>query len=107
MEIHHFQGIVYGDAIYLVGAMQGKYPKETPLDNIWIYYPEKDLWEKGPEIPVERRRGGAGSVLYKGKIYMAGGIEYGHTSGTNNYFDSYNLKIGEWEILLPTGRKDK
>lgn len=99
MEIHHFQGIVYGDAIYLVGAMQGKYPTETPLENIWIYYPEKDLWEKGPVIPEDRRRGGAGSVLYEDKIYIIGGIEYGHTSGTNNYFDLYNLKTGEWEIL--------
>jgi N-acetylneuraminic acid mutarotase len=99
MEIHHFQGIVYGDAIYLVGAMQGKYPKETPLENIWIYYPEKDVWEKGPEIPEERRRGGAGAVLFKDKIYIVGGIEYGHTSGTNNYFDSYDLKTGNWETL--------
>lgn len=99
MEIHHFQGIVYGDAIYLMGAMQGKYPTETPLENIWIYYPEKDLWEKGPEIPKDRRRGGAGSVLYKDKIYMVAGIEYGHTSGTNNYFDCYNLKTGKWTVL--------
>lgn len=30
---------------------------------------------------------------------MVGGIEYGHTSGTNNYFDSYDLLTGEWNIL--------
>lgn len=99
MEIHHFQAVVYGDAIYLVGAMEGKYPKETPMENIWIYYPESDKWEKGAVIPKDRRRGGAGAVLYNDKIYMVAGIEYGHTSGTNNYFDSYDLKTGKWEIL--------
>ncbi len=99
MEIHHFQAVVYGDAIYLVGAMTGGYPREVPLEHIWIYYPEKDSWEQGEKIPQARRRGGSGAVIYKDKIYMACGIDYGHTSGTNNYFDSYDLKTGEWEIL--------
>jgi len=99
MEIHHFQAVVYGKAIYLVGAMTGGYPKETPLENIWIYYPETDKWEKGAEIPVARRRGGAGSVVFNDRIYIAGGIKFGHTSGTTNYFDSYDLKTGKWEEL--------
>jgi len=99
MEIHHFQAVVYNDAIYMAGAMTGGYPSEPPLENIWIYYPEKDKWEKGPQIPEGRRRGGAGTVIYKDKIYMACGIELGHTSGTNNYFDSYDLKTGEWKVL--------
>ena len=99
MEIHHFQAVVYHEAIYLMGAMTGKYPTEVPLENIWIYYPEKDSWEKGDEIPKQRRRGGAGAVVYNDKIYMVGGIDYGHTSGTTNYFDSYDLKNGEWKIL--------
>ena len=30
---------------------------------------------------------------------MVCGIEYGHTSGTNNYFDSYDLKTKQWEVL--------
>ncbi len=47
MEIHHFQPVVYGDAIYVIGAMTGRYPKELPLENVWIYYPEKDKWQKG------------------------------------------------------------
>ncbi len=99
MEIHHFQAVVYNEAIYLVGAMTGKYPKELPLENIWIYYPDQDKWEKGPEIPEARRRGGAGAVLYQDKIYIVGGIEFGHTSGTNNYFDSFDLKSEEWTVL--------
>lgn len=99
IEIHHFQAVVYGDAIYLVGAMTGGYPREKPLENIWIYYPETDQWEKSAEIPESRRRGGAGAAIYNDKIYLAGGIKFGHTSGTTNYFDSYNLKTGNWEML--------
>jgi N-acetylneuraminic acid mutarotase len=99
MEIHHFQPVIFGDAIYIIGAMTGKYPKEKPLENIWIYYPLKDKWEKGSVIPEERRRGGAGVVLYNNRFYMACGIEYGHTSGTNNYFDCYDPKTDTWETL--------
>jgi len=97
-EMHHFQAAVYEDAIYVV-AMTGKYPKETPLQNIWLYYPEKDKWERGPEIPKNRQRGGAGVSIYKDKLYITCGIDFGHTSGTNNYFDSYDLKTGEWQVL--------
>ena len=99
IQIHHFQAVVYKDAIYLIGAMTGGYPKEPALENIWLYYPEKDKWVKGPKIPKERRRGGAGTVIYNNKIHMACGIKVGHTSGTNNYFDSYDLKTGEWKQL--------
>jgi hypothetical protein len=104
LEIHHFQAVVYGNAIYLVGAMTGGYPKENPLDCIWIYYPETDKWVKGAEIPEQRRRGGAGAVVFNDKIYTAGGIKFGHTSGTTNYFDSYDLKTGKWEALTDAPR---
>ena len=63
LEIHHFQAIVYKDAIYIIGAMSGKYPTEKPLEHIWKYFPEKDFWEKGDPIPTTRQRGGAGAVL--------------------------------------------
>lgn len=98
-EIHHFQPVVYKDAIYFVGAMSGQYPKEMPLEHIWKYYPGKDEWVKGDEIPEQYRRGGAGAVLHDDKIYIACGIEYGHTSGTTNRFDCYDLKTGKWTSL--------
>lgn len=98
-EIHHFQAVPYKDRIYFLGAMTGKYPNETPLANIWIYKPKTDEWEKGDLIPEDRRRGGAGAVVYGDKIFIVCGIEFGHTSGTNNYFDSYDLKTGEWKKL--------
>ncbi len=99
LELHHFQAVVYDDAIYILGAMTGLYPKEKPVENIWIYYPNNDEWVMDAVIPAERQRGSAGAVLYNNKIYLVGGIEYGHTSGTNNYFDSYDLKTKEWELL--------
>lgn len=98
LEIHHFQAVTYKNAIYVIG-MTGKYPKEVPLENIWLYYPEKDKWEKGAEIPKPIQRGGAGAAVYQDKIYLICGIDFGHTSGTNNNFNSYNLITGEWETL--------
>lgn len=100
IQMHHFQAVVYKNAIYVICAMTGGYPNEPALENIWIYYPETDKWEKGPEIPVARRRGGAGTVIYNDKIYIACGIKVGHTSGTTNYFDCYDLKTGEWSQLI-------
>lgn len=99
LQIHHFQPVVYGNAIYMVGAMTGGYPGEPPLENIWKYYPETDRWEKGDEIPVSRRRGGAGAVVYNNKIYLVGGIKLGHTHGTTNYFDCYDPETGQWTEL--------
>ncbi len=101
IEINHFQAISYGDDIYMVGAMNGPYPTELPLEHVWIYSPSKDEWRRGDVIPERFCRGGAGSVLFNGKIYTVGGITYGHTSGTTNIFNSYDPATGEWEMLTP------
>ena len=58
LEIHHFQPVAYGDLIYVVAAMTGRYPKETPLETVYLYDADRDAWRKGPAIPPERRRGG-------------------------------------------------
>lgn len=97
--IHHFQPVVWDDRIYMVGAMTGNYPKEPPMTHVQIYDPVADEWSEGDEIPEARRRGGAGTVVYDGKIYMACGITLGHTSGTNNWFDSYDPVTGIWTVL--------
>ncbi len=99
VDLHHFQAVTYGNAIYIVGGMYGGYPREQPHENIWIYYPDTDTWEKGAEIPESRRRGCGGVAIYNDKIYFACGIKLGHTSGTTNMFDSYDLKTGEWQEL--------
>ncbi len=99
LEINHFQSVLVGDEIYIVCAMNGKYPVELPLENVYIYTPATDSWRVGDTIPAEHRRGGGGAVLYDGKIYIVAGIDYGHTSGTNNTFSCYDPATGEWQML--------
>lgn len=97
--IHHFQPVVWDKKIYMVGAMTGGYPTEPPMQRVQIYDPETDTWTEGDLIPVTRRRGSAGTVVYQNKIYMACGITLGHTSGTNNWFDEYDPATGIWTEL--------
>ncbi|WP_121101033.1 Kelch repeat-containing protein [Litorimonas taeanensis] len=99
LELHHFQAIVIDDAIYLMGAMTGGWPRETPLDKVMVYYPEEDRFEMTHDIPADRHRGAAGVALRNGKIYMVGGITNGHMDGFENWLDEYNPKTGEWRVL--------
>ncbi|WP_053084596.1 Kelch repeat-containing protein [Catenovulum maritimum] len=98
-DIHHFQAVVYQDAIIIIGAMQGRYPKETAIKNIIYYYPEQDRWELKEEIPVDRRRGGAGVVIYQDKLYLVAGIRNGHVGGFVPWLDEFDLKTRQWKIL--------
>jgi N-acetylneuraminic acid mutarotase len=100
LEIHHFQPVVIDNTVYIVGAMTGKYPRETPLENIYLYYPQEDRWTKGPVIPQARRRGSSGTVVYQGKIYLVCGIIDGHHSRTINWFDCYDPATDTWEELV-------
>lgn len=99
LELHHFQPVVVGNAIYLIGAMTGGFPEEKPLERVLVYYPEEDRYEFKHDIPEERRRGGAGAAYHDGLIYIVGGITNGHLDGTRTWLDSYNPKTGEWEAL--------
>ncbi|MCR9063889.1 MAG: galactose oxidase [Cytophagales bacterium] len=97
LEIHHFQAVNYKDEIYVLGALSGPFPHETPIPNIYIYNPEKDEWRVGDEIP--RKRGAAGCFVYKGKIYLVNGIQDGHYDGHVTWFDEYDPKTGKWTVL--------
>ncbi|WP_116126564.1 Kelch repeat-containing protein [Lewinella sp. IMCC34183] len=99
VEIHHFQPVVYNDEVYLLGAMTGGYPGETPLPNVYIYSPATDRWRTGHEIPADRRRGGAGAVLHEGKIYLVAGIRDGHRGDHKRWLDAYDPVTGAWEVL--------
>ncbi len=96
LELHHFQAVAYGDAIYMIGAMTGPYPKETPLEKVVVYYPEKDKFDFIHSIPESRRRGGAGVTVYGDKILIAGGITNGHVDGAKAWLDQYDPKTGDW-----------
>ncbi len=99
IEIHHFQPIVIEDAVYIIGAMTGEWPNETPLDKVLIYYPETDTYEFSHDIPTHRQRGGAGLVYYQNKFYLIGGITNGHMNGYVNWLDEYDPKTGKWRTL--------
>ena len=96
IELHHFQPVVYRDNIYIIGAFTGPYPTETPVPNIYTYEPETNIWQKGTEIPHDRRRGGAGAVLVGSKIYVVCGITNGHQSGHKPWLDVYDPETQEW-----------
>ncbi|MEP3479804.1 MAG: galactose oxidase [Fuerstiella sp.] len=99
LELHHFQAVAIGDAIYLVGAMTGKFPNEVPLEKVIVYYPNEDRFEYGHTIPQSRRRGAAGAAVYDGKIYIVGGITNGHQDGFQPWLDCYDPKTGDWTVL--------
>lgn len=99
VEIHHFQPVVWRNRIILAGAMTGKYPHETALPRLVIYDPAMDEWTYGAEIPEGRRRGGAGSVIAGGKLYLVAGIINGHWDGHVAWLDTFDLETGEWKQL--------
>ncbi len=99
IEIHHFQPLKYKGEIWVIGAMTGRYPNETPVEKILIYSPENDAWRWGPEIPEGRARGGAGVSMFEGKIYLSAGITRGHMGGFIPWHDSFDPESGEWTQL--------
>lgn len=99
MQLHHFQAIGYNSKIYILGGMTGSYPNESPVDSIYIYDPVLDIWDAIDEIPVARRRGSGGAVVYNNEFYLMAGITNGHISGHVNWADKYNPGTGVWTIL--------
>jgi N-acetylneuraminic acid mutarotase len=99
IEMHHFQAVSLGEVIYIVGAMTGQYPHETPLANVIAYYPATDTFETLHEIPESRRRGAAGAIVFEDKIYLVGGIVNGHVDGYQPWLDEYDPQTGKWQAL--------
>ncbi|PHN08374.1 Kelch repeat-containing protein [Flavilitoribacter nigricans] len=99
VEIHHFQPVVYNDKVYIIGALTGQYPGETPLPKVIIYDPATDEWSEGATIPENRRRGSAGLSVYKDKIYIACGIKDGHRGDHKTWLDVYDPQTNTWEQL--------
>lgn len=99
IELHHFQPVVYGTDIYILGALTGGYPGETPVEHIFIYQTTNDSWKKGTAIPTDRLRGGAGVALMNDKIYLSCGIKDGHRGDHKKWLDVFDIKTGNWEKL--------
>jgi N-acetylneuraminic acid mutarotase len=99
VEMHHFQAITYKNEIYMVGGMNGHYPHETTIENVYIYGTKRDEWRKGPALPKDRLRGSGGAAVYNGKIYLICGIRDGHYEGTVSWMDEFDPATGQWRIL--------
>jgi N-acetylneuraminic acid mutarotase len=98
--MHHFQPVTLGDKIYVLEAfVDNNYPNQTTAANVFCYDTKADKWQKLAGLPVERRRAGAGAAVYNGKLYLAGGIQNGHVSGTTNMFDVYDPATDKWTAL--------
>src|SRR5262245_25675377 len=102
--MHHFQPVVYEGKIYVLGALTGAGRPEPPLPDVYIYDPATDRWEKGPAIPADRLRGGAGVAVHDGLIYLVAGHQLGHSSGHVAWLDSFNPRTGEWRKLADAPR---
>jgi len=103
--MHHFQAVPYDGTIYVLSAFSGGYPSEGPLAHVYLYHPDEDRWERGPEIPEDRRRGAAGAVAYQDKLYVVGGIQNGHRSGQVRWMDAFDPETGEWTRLPDAPRR--
>ncbi len=99
IETHHFQPVVWQGKIWLPGAMTGPYPREHALDYIPVYDPATDAWSRGPSLPADRRRGGAGAVIHDGRLYVVCGIINGHWEGHVAWLDAYDFATGTWSRL--------
>lgn len=99
IEMHHFQALAYDQKIYVIGALTGGYPDETPIPNVYIFDPRLDQWTIGPAIPEKRRRGAAGVVENNGYIYLVCGIVDGHNGGFVPWLDRWNPETNQWEVL--------
>jgi len=104
VTMHHFQPVVYDGKIYVLGALTGSGRGEPPLPDVYIYDPAADRWEKGPAIPSDRLRGGAGVAVHNGLIYLVAGHQLGHSSGHVPWLDSFNPRTGEWRKLADAPR---
>ena len=104
IEIHHFQPVAMDGKIYVMGALTGKYPHETPIPNVLIFDPKANAWSEGPAIPEGRRRGAAGVAVQGGKIYMVAGILDGHWDGHVAWLDAFDPKAGKWTELADAPR---
>ena len=104
-SFHHFQAVTFDGLIYVIGAFEGNYPDEVPLDKVYIYDPSSDEWTEGAEIPTARRRGSGGVAVYGDKIYWVGGLQNGHIDGWVPWLDAFDPATETWTILADAPRE--
>lgn len=99
VEINHTQAVVFDKRIYVIGALNGKFPQENVVPHILVYDPATDRWTEGPLLPAGRHRGAAGVVVQDGYFYLIGGNRLGHNGGFVPWLDRFDPKTGQWTTL--------
>jgi len=100
LKLHHYQSVEVGGRIYIVGALKGGFPAETPVAEIYSFDPDTPAqWREEALVPADRRRGSTAAVNYGGKIYVVGGNTKGHNDGWVSWFDVYDPLEKTWTTL--------
>lgn len=99
LELHHFQPVVIGNRIYVLGAFSCCYPQERLVSDIHVFDTETTLWSTAGSLPSDRVRGSAAAAVRDGKIYLLGGNTKGHDGGAVAWFDEYDPVTGVWRQL--------
>lgn len=99
VEINHIQAVVFDKRIYVIGALNGKFPQENVVPHVLIYDPAADRWSEGPALPAGRQRGAGGLVVHDGYFYLIGGNRLGHNGGYVPWLDRFDPKMGAWTTL--------
>ena len=102
VPIHHTTVKAVGGKLYMLGgeidgASSGK--PERFVADVWVHDPAVGGWAKRASMPTPR--GGGGSAVIDGKIYVAGGRPPGGSA-----FEVYDPATDKWEKLpdLPSQR---
>ncbi len=99
IQMHHFQPVVIGSRIYIMGAFTCCFPDEEIINDIYVYNTVTESWTIDGAMPADRARGSAAAVLHQGKIFLIGGNTEGHSGGAVAWLDEYDPATGEWRQL--------
>ena len=97
-KLHHQASSNYQGKIFVVGGLNDDW---TPVNSLYIYDPQKDIWTKGADMPTAR--GALTAQFIDGKMYVVGGGR----GIPNDETEVYDPMSDTWEkkTPMPTARE--
>ncbi len=89
-EIIIYCSAVIGNKIYIPGGSKLDY---TPLNTLYVYDPENDVWQRKADLPIGLKKLSCAS--YGNDLYIFGGYNY----NINSYIFKYNSISDSWEYV--------
>lgn len=111
--LNHLNAAVVDGRIYVLGGLiesgDAAHRAWRAVPDSWVYDPSDDTWEPIPGTPSEEVRGSASVGVYKGKIYLAGGVTvlelFGNrTQETVTVVSIYDTRAKTW-LQVPGAAK--